>query len=106
VSVIMTFQVKGDPKKLEQLARDNPDKLPAIAERAKEHGVIAHRFYGSDDGWLMVVDEWPDADSFRRFFESERGEIEPAMRDVGVTTEPEIRFWRKLDTNDDIGWES
>ena len=103
MSVIMTFQVRGDPSKLEQLATESPDKLPAIAERAKEHGVITHRFYGSDDGWIMVMDEWPDPQSFQTFFESERGEIEPAMRAIGVTTEPEIRFWRKLETNDDIG---
>ena len=106
MSVIMTFRVKGDPKRLEQLAAENPDKLPAIAERAKDHGLIAHRFYGSDDGSIMVVDEWPDAESFQRFFESARSEIEPAMQEVGVTSEPEIRFWRKLETGDDVGWES
>jgi hypothetical protein len=106
VSVIMTFRVKGDAKKLEQLAAENPDKLPAIAERAKEHGLIAHRFYGTDDGWIMVIDEWPDAGSFQRFFESERAEIEPAMQQAGVTGEAEIQFWQKLETNDDVGWES
>jgi hypothetical protein len=31
MSLIMTLTVKGDPKKLEQLAAGNPDKLPAIA---------------------------------------------------------------------------
>jgi hypothetical protein len=56
----MTFRVQGDPKKLEELAAQNPDKLPAISEKAKQHGLIAHRFYGSDDGWILVVDEWPD----------------------------------------------
>jgi hypothetical protein len=105
MSVILTFRAQGDPKKLEQLAADNPEKLPAIAERAKEHGLIAHRFYGSDDGWVMVVDEWPDPESFHAFFENQRDEIEPAMREIGVTAEPEIRFWRKLQTNDDVGWE-
>jgi hypothetical protein len=28
------------------------------------------------------------------------------MRDVGVTGEPEITFWRKLDTHDEVGWEA
>ncbi len=105
MSVIMTFRAQGDPRKLEQLAAENPGKLAAISERAKQSGLIAHRFYGSDDGWIMVVDEWPDAQSFQSFFESERGEIEPAMREVGVTSEPEIRFWRKLETGDDVGWD-
>jgi hypothetical protein len=102
----MTLRVKGDARKLEQLAAENPDKLPAISERAKEHGLIAHRFYATDDGWIMVIDEWPDAASFQRFYESERGEIEPAMQEIGVTTEPEIQFWNKVETNDEVGWES
>jgi heme-degrading monooxygenase HmoA len=104
MSVIMTFKVQGDAKRLEQLAAENPDKLPAIAERAKEHGLIAHRFYGSDDGFILVVDEWPDEASFQSFFDSARDEIEPAMREAGVVGEPEIRFWRKLETKDDVGW--
>jgi quinol monooxygenase YgiN len=106
MSVIMTLRVKGDPDKLETLAVEDPDRLPAIAEKAKEHGVIAHRFYASDDGTIMVVDEWPDRESFHAFLEGSQGEIGPLMSDAGVTTEPEITFWRKLETNDEIGWES
>ncbi|MBV8597736.1 MAG: hypothetical protein JO017_02835, partial [Actinobacteria bacterium] len=60
MSVIMTLRVKGDPDKLERLAHENPDAISGISQRAQQHGVIAHRFYGSD-GWIMVVDEWPDA---------------------------------------------
>jgi hypothetical protein len=26
------------------------------------------------------------------------------MAEVGVTAEPEVTFWRELDTNDRIGW--
>lgn len=78
--------------------------MRGIADRAKEAGLIAHRCYGSEDGQIMVVAEWPDPESFRSFFESARSEIEPMMREVGVTTEPEVTFWRKLETHDDIGW--
>jgi hypothetical protein len=105
VSVIMTLRVKGDPQKLEQQAAAKPDRMRSIADRAKEQGVIAHRFYGSEDGWIMVVDEWPDPESFQRFFESMRSEIESMMADVGVTTEPEVTFWRKLESHDEIGWD-
>ena len=52
----------------------------------------------------MVVDEWPDAESFQRFFESQRDQIEPMMQQV-ATGEPEITFWRKLEPNDDVGWD-
>ena len=105
MSVIITLRVKGDPKKLEQLAEDDPQRIRSISDRAEEHGLIAHRFYGSEDGEILVVDEWPDADSFQRFFESEQPAIEPIFAAVS-SGEPQITFWRKLETHDDVGWES
>ena len=105
MSVIMTLRVRGDVEELERRAGENPEAMRAIAERAKEHGVIAHRFYGSEDGRIMVVDEWPDPESFQRFFESMRSEIEQLMEAVGVAEEPEVTFWRKLETHDDVGWD-
>ncbi len=26
------------------------------------------------------------------------------MAEIGVTAEPEVTFWRKLETHDDVGW--
>lgn len=104
MSVIMTLSMKADPAKLEEIAGADPERLKAIAERAKEAGVIAHRFYGSDDGTVMVVDEWPDPESFRQFFEAEQGTIGPLMQEAGVTEPPQPKFWRKLETHDEIGW--
>ena len=106
MSVIMTFRVKGDPKRLEERAGANPDAMRAIADRAQEHGLIAHRFYGSEDGQIMVIDEWPNPESFQSFFEAEGSEIRGRMEEVGVSGEPEITFWRKLETHDEVGWES
>ncbi len=106
MSVILTLRVKADPQKLEDFAAANEEEMRGIADAAKEHGVIAHRFYGSDDGEIMVVDEWPDEGSFQRFFESTRNRIEPMMGAAGAASEPEATFWRKLNTHDDIGWES
>ena len=103
MSVIMTLRIKGDPGKLEQLAAKDPGSIGSIAEQAKQHGLIAHRFYGSDDE-IMVADEWPDRESFQRFFESMRSQIEPMFEQV-ATGEPQITFWRKLETGDDVGWE-
>ena len=103
MSVIMTLRVAGDPAKLEQFAQANTGAVAAIADRAKEHGLIAHRFYGSENE-IMVVDEWPDAESFQRFFEDQRSEIDPMFEQV-ATGEPTITFWRKLETGDDVGWE-
>jgi quinol monooxygenase YgiN len=105
MSVIVTIRMSGDPAKLEEFAATNEDTIRGIAERAKGYGVIAHRFYGSDDGQIMVIDEWPDAESFQTFFGESASEIQPMLQQVGVTSEPEVTVWRKLDTRDDVGWE-
>ncbi|HZD86540.1 MAG TPA: hypothetical protein VE088_00875 [Gaiellaceae bacterium] len=105
MSVIMTLQMHGDPDRLEAFAAENQDSIRGISDKAKEHGLTAHRFYGSDDGQIMVVDEWPDVQSFQRFFEEMAPTIGPMFEAVGVTEEPRPTFWRKLDTHDEVGWE-
>ena len=77
MSVLVTILMHGDAKKFEQIAVDDPNRMRSIADRGKEHGAIAHRFYATDDGDVMVIDEWPDAESFNRFFEHTRSEIGP-----------------------------
>ena len=104
MSMIMTLRANGDPNELERRAAGNPDAIRAISDRARQHGLTAHRFYGSDDGQIMVVDEWPDQKSFEAFFSEMQSEIEPLMRDIGVTAAPEVTFWRKLDSHDEVGW--
>ena len=102
MSVIMTLRFTGDPAKLEQIAAEQGDMIRGISARAQERGAIAHRFYGSGDQ-IMVVDEWPDQGSFESFFVAEQEHIGPLMAQV-ATSEPEITFWRKLETGDDVGW--
>ena len=104
MSVIMTLWGRGDPEKLEQYAAEHKDDMQAILDRAKEHGLIAHRFYGTD-GQIMVVDEWPDPESFQRFCSSVEDQVAPMMAAGGITEEPAVSFWRKLDTHDDYGWD-
>jgi hypothetical protein len=106
MSVVMALRVKGDPQKLESVAGENPDRMQGILEQAKQNGLIAHRFYGSDSGEIMVIDEWPDAESFQRFFEGAGDQIQPIFAEVGVTEEPQPTFWRRLETHDEYGWES
>ena len=48
MSVIMTLEVSGDGKGLEQFASENKHTMRAVLEAAEKHGLIAHRFYGSD----------------------------------------------------------
>lgn len=101
--MLVTISMRGDAKMLEQIAADDPSRMRAIADRGQGDGAIMHRFYASDDGEVMVIDEWPDIESFTGFFESMQSEIGPLMQEAGVTGEPAIRFWRKLETGDDIG---
>lgn len=105
MSVIMTLRVPGDPARLEEHAAANADRLSHIVETARRHGLIAHRFYGSENE-IMVVDEWPDPQSFQAFFDEAQGEIGPVMAAAGVSSEPTVTFWRKLDTRDDVGWDA
>jgi heme-degrading monooxygenase HmoA len=104
MSVIVTIWIQGDPEKVEQYAADNQEAMRSIVERAKAEGLIAHRFYGSE-GQAMVIDEWPDAESFQRFFASAQDDIAPIMQAAGVQNEPAVNFWRKLETHDEVGWE-
>ncbi|MBV8942194.1 MAG: hypothetical protein JO240_10705 [Solirubrobacterales bacterium] len=104
MSVIMMLSMNGDAKKLEEHAAGDREGMQAIVASAKQHGLIAHRFYGSDDGQIMVVDEWPDEQSFLSFFEETRERIGPLMQAAGVTSEPQPKFLRKLETHDEYGW--
>ena len=65
MSVIVTLRVSGDPQAAERLAQENPERIQEIMERAKSHGLIAHRFYGSE-GQILVIDEWPTRKASRR----------------------------------------
>lgn len=103
MSVLMTLHASADPKAIEEYADTNPDKMRAIVERAEQAGVIAHRFYGTEGGRIMVVDEWESEEKFNAFF-GEADDIREMMGAVGMTGEPEVTFWRELETNDKVGW--
>jgi hypothetical protein len=49
----------------------------------------------------MVVDEWPDEETFHKFFESEP-EIKDIMTAAGASGPPEITFWTRLDVGDEF----
>ena len=104
MSVIMTMVLDGDAAAVERYAAENPEQMSGIRDHAVQHGLIAHRFFGSGDGQIMVVDEWPDAESFLSFFGPVEAEVAAMMEAAGVTGEPQPVFWRKLNTHDDYGW--
>ncbi len=101
MSVLMTLRALGDPAELERRAAANPEGMLALIESAKSHGLISHSFYGTSDGDIMVVDEWGSPEGFQAFFAA-NPQIGELMAQVGVSAAPEIKFWRKLETHDEV----
>ncbi len=103
MSVYVTLRVSADPAAFEAQAAADPGRIERIMGVADGHGLIAHRWFGRD-GEVLAVDEWPDADSFHRFFEEAGPEIAPLMEAMGVTAPPEVTVWRGVELGDTVGW--
>lgn len=101
MSVVMIMKVAADPAVLESWSNEgaNGDKMAAIVEAAKKRGVTRHLFAGGE-GEVLVIDEWPDEQSFQGFFADQGEQIGAIMQGMGVTSEPQISFYRKLNTPD------
>ena len=103
--VIMVQELAADPKALEQFAADNKETVRSILDAARTHGLVAHRFFGSADGTkVLIVDEWPDRESFERFAAEQAPQIEPMFQAAGGSEISEPTYWRELSTYDAFGW--
>jgi len=99
MSVITVLRVKGNPNDLERYAAGpGGEVMLRIGEAAKAAGAIRHSFAGGDNE-VLVIDEWPDEQTFQTFFDSQP-EIADVMRDGGAQGPPETTFYRKLNTPD------
>lgn len=100
MAVMIVLQLEGDPARIQQALTSDPERLQAVADRAKSKGALHHAFYGNTDGnGAVVVDEWETAEAFQQFF-SESQEIGQMMAEAGITNQPTPTFWQKLDTPD------
>ena len=106
MSVIMVLTLNGDGSKVEEFAAANPDKMEGIRNKAVERGLIAHRFFTDDSGRVLVVDEWPDKESFQQFYDETQEEIGAMMGGVGLSPGGEPQFLRVLESQDKYGWQS
>ena len=95
----MVMRINASPDDFERVAQDNADSMRDISERSKERGAIHHAFYAGD-GEMLVVDEWDSPESFQKFFEEEQPNIAPLMQAAGAESEPQISFYRKVDSTD------
>ncbi|MDT7743391.1 MAG: hypothetical protein QOE59_2469 [Actinomycetota bacterium] len=99
MSVIITMKFSVPAETLQKVVLDNTTTMSAISEDGRRHGAIHHQFVQDPDGSAVVVDEWPDVESFHRFFESQQ-DIKEIMSKAGVTGAPEVRAYPVLDTPD------
>ncbi|MGA2929859.1 MAG: hypothetical protein ABSG43_28515 [Solirubrobacteraceae bacterium] len=61
---MMGLRIAVDVATFEQMVAENQETLKTVEARSKEMGAVHHRFYGKIDGSeVLVVDEWPDAES-------------------------------------------
>jgi heme-degrading monooxygenase HmoA len=100
VSVYMSLRLNVDPENVRKVAQENNDTLKGISERAKGMGCIHHTF-ASENGSVVVMDEWESREAFQKFFESDE-DIPKLMQAAGVTSEPEIHFYEPMNLGDEF----
>ncbi|GAB3272792.1 hypothetical protein GCM10027449_09670 [Sinomonas notoginsengisoli] len=99
MSVIVTVKVPGDTDVFTKSLKERADDYRMIADRAKKHGALHHRF-GVGDGFVLIDDEWESADDFQSFFSDP--ELMTFMGAVGANTNarPEITVGQSVDSPD------
>ena len=100
MSVLMVLRVSAAPKAVEGY---DQAAIRGIAERGRAAGALRHRFFTNGDE-ILVVDEWPDRETFEQFFASEP-EIGQMMAAAGVTGQPSPEFFERMGVDDAINWD-
>jgi hypothetical protein len=99
MSVVITVTFALSAETMQKVVQENGPTMLAIGEDGKRHGAIHHQFVQDPDGNAVALDEWPDEESFHRFFDSHE-DIRRIMAQAGVTEPPEIRVYPAIDTSD------
>lgn len=100
MSVYMSMRIDVDPQKFQEVASGNRDLLQSISDRAKGEGCIHHR-WATQDGQVLVIDEWESPEAFQRFFEGEE-KIAQLMQEAGVSSRPQPEFWKPVEVGDEF----
>jgi quinol monooxygenase YgiN len=88
MSVIVIGRMRVDPANVERLWTERRADFEAVAEKAKAAGAMHHR-WGFGEDHVVIVDEWPDAGSFEKFFAGQP-KIAELMQAGGVQGPPEF----------------
>jgi len=90
MSVIVIGRMAVDPANVEKLWKERGADFEAIAVEAKQAGAIHHR-WAFGFGYVRIIDEWPDAETFQKFFGSQ-STIPELMQAGGVQGPPEFEI--------------
>ena len=88
MSVIVIGRMQVDPANVERLWADRKSDFEAIAASAKAAGATHHR-WGFGEDHVLIIDEWADVESFRKFFDGD-ARIADLMQAGGVQGPPEF----------------
>jgi len=88
MAVIVLGRMQADPANIQKLWKDRADDFRAVQKEAVAAGAIHHR-WGFGDGFIVIIDEWSDAESFQKFFET-NSTIPQLMQAGGVQGPPEF----------------
>ncbi|MBV8949559.1 MAG: hypothetical protein JOZ99_01695 [Actinobacteria bacterium] len=88
MSVIVVGRMSVDPKNVEKLWNERRADFEAVAREARAAGATHHR-WGFGDDHVVIIDEWPTAEAFDRFFSSQ-AKIADLMATAGVAGPPEF----------------
>ena len=88
MSVIVVGKLQADPASIQKLWKDREADFKAVRKEAEAAGALHHR-WGIGDGFVMLIDEWPDAASFEKFFNG-NATIPQLMQQAGVQGPPEF----------------
>jgi hypothetical protein len=90
MSVIVIGHMKVNPANVEALWRDRKADFEAVATAAKAAGAKHHQ-WAFGDGEVVIIDEWPDAETFQKFFDSQ-AKIGELMQAGGVQGPPSFEI--------------
>jgi hypothetical protein len=82
-------------------AAGNPGGIESLIPLPRAPGIEADPEDGTK---VLIVDEWPDRESFESFAEEQAPQIEPMFKAANGTEISEPTYWRELTTYDAFGW--
>ena len=88
MAVIVVGKMQADPANVKKLWKDREADFKAVQKEAIAAGAIHHR-WGMGDGFVTIIDEWPDTASFENFFNTNTT-IPSLMQAGGVQGPPEF----------------